>query len=84
MFLMIFVNDLWTLSGIPEWLEHTATNTDGMGLADIVFPAFLVVMGMSLPFAIQNRMDKGESKIKISWHIILRSFALIVMGVFYG
>lgn len=82
MLLMIFVNDLWTLSGIPQWLEHTAAQTDGMGLADIVFPSFLVVMGMSLPFAIKNRLDKGQSRIQILKHIATRSFALLVMGVF--
>lgn len=82
MFLMIFVNDLWTLSGIPEWLEHTEATTNGMGLADIVFPAFLVVMGMSVPFAIQNRFNKGHSRIQILKHILGRSFALLVMGVF--
>lgn len=82
MLLMIFVNDLWTLSGIPQWLGHTAAQTDGMGLADIVFPAFLVVMGMSLPFAIKNRLEKGQSKVQILQHIALRSIALLVMGVF--
>lgn len=82
MFLMIFVNDLWTLSGIPVWLEHTAAQTDGMGLSDIVFPAFLVVMGMSIPFAIRNRLQRGHSKLLILRHIAGRSFALIVMGVF--
>ncbi|HEX3007671.1 MAG TPA: DUF5009 domain-containing protein, partial [Bacteroidales bacterium] len=82
MFLMIFVNDLWTLSGIPAWMEHTETHTDGMGLADIVFPAFLVVMGMSLPYAIQSRLARGQSKLQVLKHIGARSLALIVMGVF--
>lgn len=82
MFLMIFVNDLWTLSGIPQWLEHTEASTDGMGLADIVFPAFLVVMGMSIPLAIQNRLHKGHSNTQILRHILGRSLALLVMGVF--
>lgn len=82
MFLMIFVNDLWTLSGIPQWLQHTEATTDGMGLADIVFPAFLVVMGMSVPFAIQNRLNRGHSKLLILRHIAGRSFALLVMGIF--
>ena len=41
MVLMIFVNDLWSLTGIPGWLEHVEKGVDGMGLADTVFPAFL-------------------------------------------
>lgn len=82
MFLMIFVNDLWTLSGIPHWLEHTAATTDGMGLADIVFPAFLVVMGMSVPLSIQTRLLRGHSQLLILRHIAGRSIALLIMGVF--
>ena len=38
MFLMIFVNDLWTVGDVPHWLEHAGTHEDAMGLADIVFP----------------------------------------------
>ena len=44
MLLMIFVNDLWTLTDIPGWLEHKAAHDDGMGLADVVFPAFLFIV----------------------------------------
>ncbi len=82
MLLMIFVNDLWSLKDIPGWLEHTAAETDGMGLADTVFPAFLFIVGMSIPLSVQHRRQKGDSNIIICWHIIQRSIALIIMGVF--
>jgi heparan-alpha-glucosaminide N-acetyltransferase len=83
MLLMIFVNDLWSLKNIPGWLEHTAADFDGMGLADVVFPAFLFIVGLSIPFAIRNRISKGESLQKITGHILLRSAALIIMGFFH-
>jgi predicted acyltransferase len=82
MVLMIFVNDLWSLTDIPAWLGHTEANEDGMGLADIVFPAFLFIVGMSLPFAIKSRIKKGDSTPRLLLHILLRSLALIVMGLF--
>jgi heparan-alpha-glucosaminide N-acetyltransferase len=82
MTLMIFVNDLGNVKDAPAWLEHTLKHTDGMGLADTVFPAFLVIVGMSLPFAVNSRRRKGESDVVIFRHILERSFALIVMGVF--
>ncbi len=82
MFLMIFVNDLWTLSDIPEWLGHAKASEDKMGLADWVFPGFLFIVGLSVPFAIKARKKKGESPRSIFWHILKRSFALIVMGFF--
>jgi heparan-alpha-glucosaminide N-acetyltransferase len=82
MLLMIFVNDLWTLTDIPGWLEHKAANEDGMGLADVVFPAFLFIVGLSIPYAIKARISRGESNIKILTHILERSLALLVMGLF--
>ncbi|GAB4010720.1 hypothetical protein GCM10028808_22430 [Spirosoma migulaei] len=83
MLTMIFVNDLGTLSGIPLWLEHSRADQDFLGFADTVFPCFLVIVGMSIPFAIRQRLDKGDSYIQIIWHIVLRSIALLVMGVFF-
>jgi heparan-alpha-glucosaminide N-acetyltransferase len=82
MLLMIFVNDLWSLHDIPGWLEHTKAHEDGMGLADTVFPAFLFIVGLSIPFAMKARINKGHSKSKIMIHILLRSLALVVMGFF--
>ncbi len=80
---MIFVNDLWTLKNIPDWLEHTAAQTDGMGLADTVFPAFLFIVGLSVPFAIQSRLSRGSSTYQSLIYILTRSFALLLMGVFH-
>lgn len=82
MVLMIFVNDLGTLKNIPLWLEHVPQGVDGIGLADVVFPAFLFIVGLSLPFAIENRRRKGDTQWQLVKHVLVRSFALLVMGVF--
>lgn len=83
MFLMIFVNDVAGVGKIPEWIGHTAADIDGMGFSDIIFPAFLFIVGLSLPFAIQARLKKGDSFFAIATYIILRALALIVMGFFH-
>jgi len=82
MYFMVFVNDLWTDKSIPEWLEHAPAKADAMGFADIIFPAFLFIVGLSIPFSQQSRLSRGESKFQVFQHIILRSIALIVMGFF--
>lgn len=82
MILMIFVNDLWSLRDIPEWLEHVERGVDGIGLADVVFPAFLFIVGLSLPFAIDARRRKGDDTRQLIVHVLGRSIALLVMGVF--
>lgn len=82
MVLMIFVNDLWSLKDIPGWLGHVERGVDGIGLADVVFPAFLFIVGLSLPYAINARRKKGDDNWQLVRHVLLRSFALLVMGVF--
>ncbi len=82
MFLMVAVNEFWTVLDVPHWLCHTETYEDGMGLSDIVFPMFLFAMGMSIPYAVERRYAKGLSGESTLGHIISRSFALLVMGVF--
>ncbi len=82
MFLMIFVNDLDGIPGVPQWLKHAAENADGLGLADTIFPAFLFIVGLSIPFAFQNRLKRGDDK--IPKRIILRSFALVLIGFYHA
>lgn len=83
MFLMIFVNDVDGVEKIPEWIKHVDKHTDGLGFADTIFPAFLFIVGLSIPFALHKRMHSNESKSSIAWHIVLRSLALITMGFFH-
>lgn len=83
MFLMIFVNDVAGVASIPAWIGHTAAEVDGMGFSDLIFPAFLFIVGLSLPFAIQTRKKRGDGILAIAAHILLRSIALIVMGFFH-
>jgi predicted acyltransferase len=82
MILMIFVNDLWSLTGIPAWLGHVDRGVDGIGVADVVFPAFLFIVGLSIPYAMENRRRLGDSDFELVKHVLWRTIALLVMGVF--
>ncbi len=83
MFLMIWVNDFWTLKSIPKWLKHAVAGEDYLGFSDLIFPWFLFVMGMSIPFSFENRFKNGETDISIWKHIIFRTVALIILGLFH-
>lgn len=80
LFLMLFVNDLYA-PGVPEWLTHREADFDGMGLADWVFPGFLFMVGMAVPFAIGSRLKKGQSHATIVFHIFIRTLSLLVIGI---
>ena len=80
--LMIFVNDFWSVRGVPGWMKHAAWGEDFLGLADVVYPVFLFVVGMSIPLAIENRYRKGFSERSIVLHFFSRTLALLIMGAF--
>lgn len=78
--LMLFVNDLNT-DIAPAWMQHMNADYDGMGLADWVFPGFLFIVGMAIPFAFSKRFSNGEAVVDISRHILMRSLTLVIIGV---
>ncbi|HEX3385904.1 MAG TPA: DUF5009 domain-containing protein [Mucilaginibacter sp.] len=83
MLCMIFINDLSGVKGIPYWMDHAKRMEDRMGFADTIFPAFLFIVGLSIPLAIDRMRQKGRSPGAISFHILSRSLALLIMGFFH-
>ncbi|TCN51534.1 DUF5009 domain-containing protein [Flavobacterium circumlabens] len=81
-FVMIFVNELASVKNVPQWMKHMPAEADAMTFVDVVFPAFLFIVGMSVPFAFNARLLKGDSAKTIWTHTLKRALALIVIGVF--
>lgn len=79
---MIFVNELGGVGGISRWLKHMPADADAMSFPDVVFPAFLFIVGMSIPFAVDARLRRGDDAWALQRHILYRAFALVVLGVF--
>ena len=79
--LMLFVNEVAGVTGAPDVLLHRPSDFDGMTITDLVFPAFLFIVGIAVPFALGGRLRRGEGRAKVLRHVLLRSLALVVMGV---
>ncbi len=80
---MIFVNDVAGVRGAPAWMKHIQpASADGMTFVDVVFPAFLFIVGMSIPFALERRFQVGDSLSRIWGHILVRTLSLLLIGVF--
>lgn len=82
MTLMLFVNDFAGMPDIPYWLNHAKATEDMMGFSDVVFPAFIFCMGMSVVLGMDARYRKGDSTLQVIAHMFWRTLALIVMGLF--
>jgi len=86
MFMMIFVNDLAGAPKefTPDWMVHFSDRHrggSGMTFVDLVFPAFLFIVGMSIPFALGSRFDKGIPLWKTIVHVVGRTLALLLLGI---
>jgi heparan-alpha-glucosaminide N-acetyltransferase len=78
--LMIFVNDLGEAA--PSWMHHIQPpRADGMTLADVVFPAFLFIVGVSIPLAFERARRDGKTLWVQLGHILVRTASLLFMGV---
>jgi predicted acyltransferase len=87
-FLMIFVNEfggpgMADIVNAPSWLWH-AMKPDTFHFADIIAPAFLFIMGVSIPFAVSKRLEKGDSLGRIWRHTLARTASLMVIGIAMG
>ena len=85
MFMMIFVNDLAGAGKVvPDWMVHFSDRhprSSGMTFVDLVFPAFLFIVGMSIPFALGSRLAKGQPVLKILGHVAIRTLCLLFIGI---
>ncbi len=78
---MIFVNELAEVRGLPWWTYHAHGNQDAMTYVDMVFPFFLFIVGMSLPLSVEQRLKRNSSLGRLWLHVIVRSFSLLVLGL---
>jgi predicted acyltransferase len=81
MIVMIFVNDLAAVKGLPWWTYHAPGKVDAMTYVDMVFPAFLFILGMAIPLAVEQRLRKVPSQSRLWLHVFLRSLSLLILGL---
>lgn len=58
-----------------EWFGYT--------FYDFIYPLFLFIVGLSMPFAFARRIEKGDSKKDLYKHIIKRTIILFILGLIY-
>jgi predicted acyltransferase len=68
--------------GLAKQLDHPAWA--GFHFYDIIFALFLFIVGLSLPFSISKRMERGESKKTLYYHIFKRTILLYLLGLVYN
>lgn len=81
MAVMIFVNELDGVRGLPWWTHHAPGNVDVMTYVDMVFPFFLFIVGMSMPLSVAQRLKRNSSVLALWVHVIVRVLGLLALGL---
>ncbi len=72
--------------GNPIWqfLSFNQSHVEwvGMSLHDTIQPGFTFLAGVSLPYSLRRRREKGESFQHMLFHTMWRSLILICLGIF--
>jgi len=53
---------------------------NGLRFWDLIQPYFMFIVGLSMPFAVQKRMSKGDNSSQIFHHVLKRSIILLLLG----
>src|ERR1700677_2017338 len=78
MAVMIFVNQLSEVRGLPWWTYHAHAQEDVMTYVDMVFPFFLFIVGMSMPLSVAQRLKRNASLPALWLHVLIRVLGLLV------
>jgi heparan-alpha-glucosaminide N-acetyltransferase len=81
MAVMIFVNALADVPGLPWWTYHAHAQEDVMTYVDMVFPFFLFIVGISIPLSVAQRLKRDPSLPMLWLHVVLRAIGLIALGL---
>jgi predicted acyltransferase len=66
------------LGFIGTQLDHHPWN--GLRAWDLVQPFFMFIVGAALAFSVAKRADRGDSRARITKHVIVRSLVLLLLG----
>jgi predicted acyltransferase len=71
------------------WLEAVAVQTEhveweGFRFYDLIFPLFMFVSGVAIPYAIHSKLEKGVPRSKLLKKISIRLLALVGLGLLYN
>src|SRR5690349_15762012 len=79
--MMILVDYLGGMANIPVWLEHAKASEDTFTVPDLVFPGFLLMVGMAIPLALGRKLEQGASAGPLVRKMFWRALGLIAAGV---
>ncbi len=73
----------WTwMEKLAEQMHHVSWN--GFHFYDLIFPLFMFISGVAIPYALVSRLEKGTAKRSLVRKVLIRMLVLIAFGIIYN
>ena len=70
------------LKVVAEQMEHV--RWEGFHFEDLIFPLFMFISGVAIPYAITSKIEKGASKSELFLKAAKRGAILVLLGILYN
>ncbi len=69
-----------------NWAANQLTHVpwDGFHLYDLIFPLFVFLSGVAMPFSLSRRVERGDNRPALMFHAVKRGLILVALGVAYN
>ncbi len=71
------------LHGFAQQVSHHS-EWSGLRFYDLIFPLFMFISGVAIPYAIVSKREKGESRPRLLWKAFRRMVLLVLFGIVYN
>jgi predicted acyltransferase len=75
-------NDSGWIRFLAEQMDHVVW--DGFHFYDLIFPLFMFISGVAIPFSVKSALAKNPSKTNLLWKIFKRMIILVILGILYN
>jgi predicted acyltransferase len=65
-------------------LQFSHVRWEGFHFYDLIFPLFLFIVGLVLPFSLTRRLERGANRGELHWHAVRRLLLLFLLGLIYN
>lgn len=70
------------LETVEQQMHHA--RWEGFHFYDLIFPLFIFIMGVAIPYAFESRLESGTPKRKLYGKAFRRFVLLVIFGIFYN
>ncbi|MDX1286135.1 MAG: DUF5009 domain-containing protein [Draconibacterium sp.] len=69
-----------------EWLDTQMQHVEweGFRFEDLIFPLFMFIAGVAIPFSVKSKIEKNVPKRRLFWKVFKRMIILFILGLLYN